>query len=298
MEDSTSRPAVTFVAKNLMFDWTPGGKHLVCLVQDPNTPEDYGIWIGRPEESNWWHVPFSHDPYNGTRNDGDNLPVLRQLRPIWSRDGGQFAFVAPGPPDEKNTPSTRVLHVGELATRSVRELHRVEGTFRDVHWSPDGKSLGYLMGTETLKQFRGALFPGQITDALMLHELSEPMPVPLTLSPVRNFAGWNASGTSLAYTVPSPYGPEAQPEWAFLLLPREAARDRVIIAEASGEHTERKCFPACGPRFSIGRPNRINSRCGPHLSPRTRISLLGSPAAVAGCVPATRRRFWTRNRAS
>jgi hypothetical protein len=124
----------------------------------------------------------------------------------------------------------------------VRELHRVEGTFRDVHWSPDGKSLGYLMGTETLKQFRGALFPGQITDALMLHELSEPMPVPLTLSPVRNFAGWNASGTSLAYTVPSPYGPEAQPEWAFLLLPREAARDRVIIAEASGEHTEREVF--------------------------------------------------------
>ncbi len=285
LKNSRSQSAVPFEAKNLLFDWTPGGERLVCVLQDSKTPERNGIWIGRPGESRWWQVPFSN--HTVRKSGGDPLSRLRRLRPVWSRDGKQFAFVAPPSREDREASSTKVLHLGEWETQTTRELYRVRGSLRDLHWSPDGKSIGYLLGTEELKKLRGMRLSLQISDCLMVQKVSESSPVPVTLRPVRNFAGWNNEGTSLAYTVPDPYGPKAEPCWAFLLLPIEAARDRVVIADAAGLHAERDVFTGMRANFLNWSPQREKLALWATFSPSHAVLPLsnlglrpGDPAAI------------------
>ena len=81
-----------------------------------------------------------------------------------------------------------------------------------------------------------------LSDLLVTQGLFEAEPAPVSLGPVRHFAGWNQAGTAMAFTQPTPTGPKAELRWAFLLPPRPGTRDRVIVADSTGRHSEREVF--------------------------------------------------------
>ncbi len=236
---SSTRRAVPFLAECLLFDWSPDGKRL-ALVVHAKQPENNGIWIGSLEKNDWWRVPSSKVAFEGEAQN--LLNSARKLRPVWSRDGRRFAFVAPILPDGQVNDSIDVLYVGEPGAKLVRELYRTQGTLHELHWSPEGDRLGYLIRSKTLDQLRGTLFHDGLSDLLMTQRLGETEPVPVSLRPVRHFAGWNRTGTRLAYTLPTPTGPHAELQWAFLLPPRAGARDRVVVADSARPDSEREVF--------------------------------------------------------
>ena len=133
----------SFDAENLLFDWSPDGTRLALVVEDAESPQNNGIWIGSPEKADWWQVPFSNPILQ--EGEADKLHRLRKLRPVWSRDGRRFAFVVPGSSAGPMQRSADVLYVGEPAAQNVRELYQIKGAIRDVHWSPEGGRLGYLI---------------------------------------------------------------------------------------------------------------------------------------------------------
>ena len=236
-----SHLAYPFEAEVLLVDWSPTGERVACVVQNANDPMANGVWIGSPDEKDWWQVPYPLPTLGG--ENVDVLARTQDFRPVWSRGGKRFAFAGPaiseGPTKDQNT---SVLYVGDVKSQTVRELYRQEGSIHDVHWGPDGQRLGYLLHA-TLPQNRPfSPLQGAVVDVLLIQELSDSEPRPATLHPVRSFAGWNASGTSLAYTVPNPAWPNAEMPWAFLLMPRAGARDRMMIADASGKQAEREVF--------------------------------------------------------
>jgi hypothetical protein len=68
------------------------------------------------------------------------------------------------------------------------------------------------------------------------------MSAPITDRPVRRFAGWNATGDKIVYTVPDHIPGDDQPMWTFLLVPDPLARDAVCIADGQGEHAGKELF--------------------------------------------------------
>src|SRR5205823_14019040 len=79
----TSEPAFPHAAEALLFDWSPGGTHLVCVLGGTAARPTDGIWVGRPG-GDWWHVPDSGEPAEGELPSV--LEHLRATRPAWSRD--------------------------------------------------------------------------------------------------------------------------------------------------------------------------------------------------------------------
>src|SRR6516162_1190360 len=47
-------------AEAMLFDWSPDGSVLVCVLggAKANSATD-GVWIGRPSADEWWHLPHS-----------------------------------------------------------------------------------------------------------------------------------------------------------------------------------------------------------------------------------------------
>ena len=67
VKTKVSRPIFPHQAPALIFDWSPDGEHLACVLGTEGLggnagPDLGGIWIGRPdaESAAWWHVPDSH----------------------------------------------------------------------------------------------------------------------------------------------------------------------------------------------------------------------------------------------
>src|SRR5262249_43596344 len=57
-----TRQVFPHTADALLFDWTPDGTHLACVLVNARDQQDQsGIWVGKPRESGWWHVPGSAD---------------------------------------------------------------------------------------------------------------------------------------------------------------------------------------------------------------------------------------------
>src|SRR5262249_22114650 len=150
--------------------------------------ETAGIWIGHPTQREWWRVPGS-----GSLAQGEGDAVLEQLRatrPVWTSDGRHFAFVSCTARATPQQTARHVLRVGDPSTRSVAVWSEGPDTFRDLHWTPDSTSLGLV---------RDGPSP-----TLHLIRQGGPLSQPLNHGPVRKFAGWDAQGQHLAYTVPEP----------------------------------------------------------------------------------------------
>lgn len=281
-EDSDSEKALPFEAEHVLFDWAPNGNPMACVIQGAESPDQDGIWIGTPGEQDWWQVPISL--HRMREENIDWLPELRDLRPVWSRDGKRFAFVDSNAREKKSSQVAAVLHIGEVADRTVRELYRVHGSIRQVQWAPDGRKVGYLLSPQN-QTAQLSVFSSLVYRVLVTHELSQPLPVAVTQHPVRSFAGWNATGTSLAYTVPTPTKLRPDEEWAFLLSPALAARDRVMVADADGQSSERAVFAGMRIAFLNWSPKSDRLSLWATFSPSHTLLPFGFPGSGRGLRP-------------
>jgi hypothetical protein len=222
----TSRQAFAHTSEALIFDWAPDKAHVVCVLG--NTTGDHqtsGIWMGRLEEEAWWHVPQSEALAQGQL--ASVLERLQATRPVWTADGARFAFASfqPGP-DGKG--GRHFLRLGTLATHQVESLAVGPDSFRDLHWAPDGNCLGVVQdGKEP---------------SLHLVRREAGLSGPINRRPVRQFAGWDATGAKLAYVVPEDVPASAGETWAFLLTAEPQARDAVFVADGSGKEPGREVF--------------------------------------------------------
>ena len=210
----------------MVFDWSPDGRHLACVLADNDDPALDGIWIGRPGKDDWWHVADSASLAVGQL--GSTLESLRASRPVWSHDGARFVFASSLPGETEETPGRHLLRMVTLYGRSVDTVAESNEPLADIHFSPDDGRLGLVQVGER-SSLRFLREDGKLSESL-------------SDAPVRRFAGWSASGEHLAYVVPKALPSDSLPTWAFLLTPDPLARDVVYLADGSGKDTGRVVF--------------------------------------------------------
>jgi tetratricopeptide (TPR) repeat protein len=215
LNSKESRQIFPVTSEALIFDWTPDGSKLVCVLGNSNKEESDGIWIGHPDQGDWWQVP---DSGNLTMGEfGSLLESLRATRPAWTADGTRFAFPARVAMSTPQNPNHHFLRVGTLATRKVENWAEGETPYRDLQWDKIGRKLGFVCGT--------------VNGSLHVMQRSGLLSPAINSTPVRRFFGWNADGDRLAYTSPSGSPHSAESPWALLLLPNNSARDQVFVVE-------------------------------------------------------------------
>lgn len=210
-----SRQIFPHASEAVLFDWTPDGSRLVCLLGNYDPSNRYsGIWIGRPGDEDWWQVPES--PMAAATEGNALLEHLRRLRPAWTPDGQTYAFVATR---DENGADRHRLYRGRLAGRKVELLEEFDSPARDLRWSPDGNTLGLIRGTHPPS----------------LHVLDPETKAFRQVSrmPVRRFAGWNRTGERLAYVVPDRAPLTGSEGWAFLIFPIRRARDILYVGDGN-----------------------------------------------------------------
>ncbi len=232
LKTKASRKIFPHESPAIVFDWSPDGEHLACVLGAPNAakivgPDIAGLWIGRPDagHSSWWHVPNSSVPPAA----GESLlEQLRAARPAWTADGRSFAFVTHRGGSSPGGAGESELSVGRLADRRVESVAHDAARLRDLHWSPRGDRLGLVRTTAEPGPVASAMAIAEAPWSSTLHvwDRAGGLSGPLNDRPVRQFAGWCAAGDHLAYVVPADVLAADGPLWSFLLVPNPLARRR------------------------------------------------------------------------
>jgi Tol biopolymer transport system component len=227
----------------LLFDWSPNGEYLTCVTLVSEEAFPLAISVRAHDATDWWQVPGQV----GDLTPGIPLEQLRASRPIWHKNGSQFAFLTSVPrQEEDDTPTKRIIRSANVSDQTISTVEISNDEISDMHWSPTEKTLGFRTGNE----------PGELHLLSLDSSLTEPEQLPVgpnvNSHPVRRFAGWDSSGKHLAYVSPETEDPVAG-KWA-IVFPRNAfARDRVILADNLGESEEavfdgmRVTFPRWSP---------------------------------------------------
>lgn len=203
---------------DLVFDWSPRGNYLTVRTWSWLTPEDLGgVWLlsrdrgDRGDKADgWWRVPDSQ--WVALQDKTEVLEKLRISQPAWTPDEARIAVVSglTLKPDQKVEGSR--LAVVTLADRKTQPTFDSQSGIVEVHWAPDGKTLGFVEQT--------APPLGQLRQYVPGVGVSPPLHAEL----VRQFAGYSAAGT-VAFTTPTGPVKEGQQVWSFLLVPRRWPRD-------------------------------------------------------------------------
>lgn len=249
MKTKASRKIFPHEASAVVFDWSPDGQHLACVLGTPReraAASTEGLWIGRPDSDkpDWWHVPgsekFAHTEL------GSLLEQLRATRPAWTADSQSFAFVTNHRNTPGNDPGESRLWVGRLNGRGVEEIARKPDRIRDLHWSPTGELLGFVCGSAEPGQLATVVPEAGARAMTTLHTWTRAggLSGPLNQRSVRRFAGWCAAGDHLAYVVPGEVLGMSRPLWSFLLVPNALARDAVLIGDSAvvAQSTAKEAF--------------------------------------------------------
>jgi hypothetical protein len=221
-----SRQILPHTSEAVLFDWTPDGSHLVCLLGSIQRTGTDGIWIGQPDQADWWHVPHSGELACG--EFGSLLENLRATRPACTGDGSRLAFPSfvPGPTSEQ--PGRHFLRHAVLATHAMGIWVEGDQPFRDLRWDKEGLRLGVVRGGE-----KGSLH---------LVRQGQPLSPKVNEAPVRRFAGWSEDNKRLAYVAPDDLPPASEEPWALLLIADNLARDKVYVAAGEGTEPGRSVF--------------------------------------------------------
>jgi hypothetical protein len=244
-------------ATNQITDVPLSGENIV-LGSAPNRPTRYALLGGGEVDglfvegagSKWWRVPLSGP-------SSADLEELRQRLPCWSRDGKKLAFTDGGALRVCDiTKRTTETWSHSAPTRSSRpELFPLPPV--TLHWHPDGARIGLLddarLGLVNSKGWQKALCE----------------------APVISFAGWNATGSRMAYvtTDPLPYGAGAR--WATLFVPNVNARTAVRAADTDGAN-ETVLVPGLRATFPHWAPDESESRLSVWLTVEPPYQLLDS----------------------
>jgi Tol biopolymer transport system component len=222
LQTNSSRQVCPRTGAALVFDWAPDNTHLVCVFGGRATPsENDGIWIGRPGDDDWWHVPDSAEL------GGGELDHLRAARPVWARDGNRFAFISTHK-NKDNSSAVHRLHLAALDTRTVKTLVELDKPVRDIHWHPDGSRLGFLCGGDTA--------------SFHLADVAEKRERAVGAKNLCNFLGWDAAGEQLAFVARQPLTQDPAQSWTFLFLPDVRARNLVLVAPDADPARTRTVF--------------------------------------------------------
>ncbi len=219
----STRRVFPHAADAMVFDFTPRGTYLTCVVGNLNsTDPNSGIWIGKiNDERSWWKVANSE--LLATGELPSLIEALRASRPAWTQDEARFANVSCRQPAAAGEIPRHELKVTQFIDRIPQVVAQSNEPFADLFWSPDGQSLGFIERTAggwgNLRLRRAA---GELTGAV-------------NTRPVRRFAGFSPDGTQVAYVAPDPSPALPAAVWSLLLPPDPAARDAVIVADATGE---------------------------------------------------------------
>ena len=283
LESKQTRRLFPHAGHAVLCDWTPSGSALVCVVGNgPNQKQSSpaaldGIWIGSPDKKDsWWHVPESAQL--SLAELPSMIESLRASRPAWTRDDSRFAFVSRVTSDPPEMMTKHRLHQVEFASRTMSTVAESDGLFADLHWSPDGRRLGFLTQPPNASASLRILEPtGTISDVV-------------ASQPIRKFAGFDATGQRLAYVAVSPLNPPLEsPWWALLLKPDPLSRDSVWIADADLTNPGREVFSGMRVTFPLWSPTEDRLSLWLTFTPRYRslLSMLrqwglwpGDPAAT------------------
>src|SRR5262249_34957604 len=125
---------------------------------------------------------------------------------------------------------------------------------------------------------------------------------PITSLPVRQFAGWSPTGTSLAYVTPEQDPGAADDSWAFLFPAGPRTRDRVLLAAGVGDDPGREVFSGMRVTFPHWSPTEdklsvwftFSPKYEMWSSPSSGIVAPTPPPAPASQAPpqSARRRWW------
>lgn len=282
LKNKTSSRVTSLGAAALLFDWSPDGEYLGCMLSeraDDGDGENVSVlvqrWGGKKEpDDKWWVVPGTVKQSHVTWG----LASLMANKPVWAPTGGRFAMAAsqvatanwekvPVAADESATaePATSepatdepaTSATDEPATESVENFVRVadasrkqvtnvwssKHAIRDMRWSPDGATLGFRDGDGE----QGALRLITLEKKRAQHHEA------IDSYPVRHFAGWDSTGQNIAYVTSDELAAKAS-EWAFVLYSDPHARDQVVLADRYGKTEEivfdgmRVTFPLWSPK--------------------------------------------------
>jgi hypothetical protein len=262
LTSETSRRVFPHSATAIIFDFTPAGTRLVCVASNlshtarsQKSPSKSlvdavtGTWIGQPaDEKSWWRVPGSEALTDGELRS--EIERLRASRPAWTRDDSQFAFVSQMEPNDAAKAASHLLQRVELAGRKSTIITASDKPLTDLHWSPDGKTLGYLQrdtagaGTLNFVDLQGQISkrPG-----------GDPVGA-AAQNGVRRFAGFDASGEHIAYIVAESAEPRpVAKRWALLLI-ASPLRDSVRIAGLEAQDAGREIFSGMQVTFPLWSP--------------------------------------------
>ena len=150
------------------YEWSPDSKRLVLVVNDPDPEESEEKKEGEPKT----RKPIVVDRYRFKQDVRGYLDARRshlylfdiaakkvepltagtfdETSPAWSPDGRQVAFIRRhGDGDTDKAPNQDVFVVEARAGGEVRRLTRTTaGESGPVAWSPDGRTLAFLLGDE------------------------------------------------------------------------------------------------------------------------------------------------------
>jgi len=143
------------------YAWSPDGKRLVFVVTDPDSASDS---TDAPKPIVIDRFLFKDDNSGYLTDLRDHLYLfdlgtrkMEQLTsgpyddesPVWSPDGSRIAFVSARGPDPDRTGNTDIFVVDARVGAEPRRLTTFEGPDDgDVSWSPDGKYIAYIQGSE------------------------------------------------------------------------------------------------------------------------------------------------------
>jgi hypothetical protein len=212
LQTKKSRIVFPDPAPGLVFDFSPSGKHLVCVTGGPEGSRR-GVWIGRPDGSDWWRVPLT-----GVEEGPDRSSLLSRLqaaRPVWApHDSRCLLTIRDFGESNGQEPSCYQLLLATPATREIDALLEETEPLRDLAWSPDGRQFGLVRG------------PAEAPGTLLVYRV-EDLAVRDCVQKVRHFTGWDRSGRQFAYLACG--APEYKADWVALLPADPRACDELIV---------------------------------------------------------------------
>ncbi|HET7550519.1 MAG TPA: S9 family peptidase [Gemmatimonadaceae bacterium] len=144
------------------YAWSPDGKRLVFVVTDPDSAGSDSTSPPKPIVID--RYLFKSDGSGYLTDHRDHLYLfdlatkkLEQITsgpyddesPVWSPDGRRIAFVSARGPDPDRTGNTDIFVIEARPGASPKRLTTFAGPDDgDISWSPDGKTIAYIQGSE------------------------------------------------------------------------------------------------------------------------------------------------------
>jgi Tol biopolymer transport system component len=202
-------------AENIVIGASTDGRHRCAVLGSSESTS--GVWVEDVANNSWWLV-------TGCSPKLLNLEEARRMLPKWSRDGSKFAFVYGTDLRVCNTATRQTETWFHLADQQSSIFVRTPDVSEGLFWHPDGTRVGLIDRAHL----------GLVDSTGEWREVTHSLTV--------SFAGWDSTGSRMAYVTAEPLPYSADPRLpalfaarnATLFIPNDAARTTIWFASADG----------------------------------------------------------------